>query len=640
MFSRQSQHVLKLGVRYLSVKGTPAAAEKVLRKYPKGAETISNKALRKHDFVLGKFNVALIGRPNVGKSTIYNRLVTNKTRRSRAIVSEIAGTTRDRKEGEAHIGDLDFLLTDTGGFEDLRQKQRTATQLLAPSHGTTLVNSMQFQTAQALRKADLVCLIVDAQDGITEDDVVLSRWVRKHMREDHANKEAGLSGVCLIANKSEGRGEGFAWEGHDAAWAMFLQDCYKLGFGDPIPVSASHGQGLGDIHNALLPYAQAAGAKEAKRLAELEASDLAASSIEKDDGVVTISVIGRPNVGKSTMLNSILGEERCITGPVPGLTRDTVAIDWTYRGRDMRLMDTAGIRKRTKLFKGKTSTTTASADHLVKGMEGRSTKENRKADATLEDQSIQESLFAMNRSQIVVMVVDVMAQKDEEDANGCLTKHDMAIMGRALDEGRGLVVVANKCDIGSKESMENKKYRQSVIDWVRADIERVLPLARGVPIIPTSALNNDGVKDILPTVLETYDKWKSRIKTHPLNVWVRTAQLNHPPPAAAGAHYKQKKTTSGPLKIKYVTQPSSRPPTFILFVNRAVARPNILGESYERYLMHSLRSRFGLEGVPIRFQVRGSDPTRRGRLTRKQRVNDPRRRLAPIALRDKWKQQR
>lgn len=592
---------------------------------------LTSRGAPKHDFDLGKFSVVLVGRPNVGKSTIYNRMVSKRD----AIVSAVPGTTRDRKEGEGALGGLDFILCDTGGFENIAQKKRQRpTELLAPMHGTELVDAMHFQMSQAIHRADVVMMVVDAQEGISPEDVELARWVRRQVRTSHGIRDENgtvlSTGFVLLANKSEGRGEAFSWAvDGDQHWRQFLVDCYKLTFGEPIPVSAEHGQGFGDVHNALLPFAIESGVKaklarekfiasnSAENLAEeaILVSEVAANEapatgaklvrrMEERRDALHIAIVGRPNVGKSTLVNTIIGEQRCIAGPMPGLTRDAIAIDWEYNDRRLRLVDTAGIRSRTRLFGASGARAEAEARKRV-NTDLRLGKTN-KLDANLEDLSIQSSLRALDRSSVVIVVIDVMAQARDPESTGPLSKHDLEIIRRVLDEGRGLVVAANKCDL-AEAHIAATNANMDVIEFVRNHVEAAIPMASGIPVVPMSALEGVGVNELLPTVIETYDRWRSRIPTHKLNEWLAMAQMQQRPPASKGVKVKDGRMRSGPLKIKYITQASTRPPTFVAFVNRMKAKSSILPDSYKRFLQNSITKHFGMGGVPLRITVRGND---------------------------------
>lgn len=565
---------------------------------------MSKRSLKKHDFVLGHFRVAIVGCPNVGKSTIFNRLIG----KGDAIVSDVAGTTRDRKEGSAHVGDLNFTLVDTGGYEDMSSGRLTDTQLLAPAHGASLVDSMKMQIRHGVRTCEAIVFVVDAKKGITTDDIELSRWIRKNFPVKTPEKP-NPPRLILLANKSERQGDAFEWGGTDNHWSNFLADCYKLGFGEPVPFSAVHNHGVGDLHNALLPCGIEAGIQMLAEGSDPESL----VKLAKEFGMIRICIVGRPNVGKSTLLNSVLGYDRTITGPTPGLTRDTIAVDWEYKNRSIRLLDTAGIRKRTKLLGGVGSTAASNTKVLSKLSRtgGSVAKKMTKTDAKLEDVAIQSSMRALEHSQVVIVVIDVMSQVGDLDASGPLSKHDLAIVGKVIKEGKALLVVGNKCDLAKAQ------FRDKIEPMIRSQLEETIPAAAECPILPISALNSEGVAPVLDSVIAIYDRWNSRIPTARLNAWIQKAQYIHPPPASRGAAYKDRKTQSGPLKIKYCTQASTRPPTFVLFVNRTKVDSHVIPPDYQRYLSNSLNKEFELNGVPLRFTCRGSLKKKNPRKRRK-----------------------
>jgi len=533
---------------------------------------------RSAEFALKSIKVAIIGRPNVGKSTIFNRLV-GKTR-DKAIVSNVPGTTRDRREGLAQIGELTFTLTDTGGFEDASKYEDS---FLAGKHGPALLEGMLRQTGSALKESDAILMVVDAQQGIVPEDYHFAKWVRRQIGynpKDENNK------IILLANKAEGLGDAYNWEESvDEHWNMLLMDTRRLGFGVPIPFSAQHGHGMGDLYNALEPYAMVP-------LSDVQ-QQLITDNVESKDNI-RIAMIGRPNVGKSTLLNALVGSERVITGPVAGLTRDNITVDWTYEGRKFTLVDTAGIRKRTKLY-GQNSHSVPTKGQNIQGSA-------KTSDASLEDMSITDSLRALDYSQVVVFVVDIMAQKDDPDARGMLTKHDLSIIGRITEEGRALIIAANKCDLSMLASREQTE--KSVITSLQDQISDTIPAARGAKVVPISALHEIGTNELMPTLIDTYDKWNTRIPTGKLNGWLREAVANQRPPGFSGI--KTKKYRVGPLKIKYATQIAARPPTFALFVNRRRPNSDTIPEPYLRYLTNSLREKFSYQGIPIRISIRGS----------------------------------
>ena len=382
----------------------------------------------------------LVGRPNVGKSTIFNRLV----KRGEAIVSDIPGTTRDRREGEAQLGRLLLKVTDTGGFEDVKQYKESH---ISGRHGPALLESMLRQTASAVRKADVILFVVDAQTGVSPEDLHFARWLRREcLCGTEGEPDSRMPQVVVLANKAEGRGVSYEWGEGDAHWETFLMDCARIGFGEPIAFSAEQVQGIGDLYNALEPMAVVE--EDTQKPGEtIDVVEEAASS----PGKVQVAMIGRPNVGKSTLLNALIGEERVITGPIAGLTRDAVAVEWQYQGKSIVLTDTAGIRKSSKL--GATSSPSAK-------YKSSSPTHAKKNDAELEQMSILESLKVLDHSQVIIFIIDVTATIDDPDANGPFTKHDLSIIGKIIEEGRAFVIAANKSDLAKEKGIQSN---QSVI---------------------------------------------------------------------------------------------------------------------------------------------------------------------------------
>lgn len=434
--------------------------------------------------------VAIIGRPNVGKSTLFNRL----TGEQRALVHNLPGVTRDRREGMGEIGPLQFRVIDTAGLEE--------------GEPGSLEQRMMAQTEAALQEADLALLVVDARAGITPEDEYFAGWLRKR------NKP-----VLLLANKTEGK---YGMEN--------IHDFYGLGFGDPVPVSASHGLGLGGLFEAL---------------EEIQSSESGVQSSEEQvEGAVQIAIVGRPNAGKSTLMNALLGEERVIAGPEAGMTRDAIAIDWEYHGRPITLIDTAGLRRKSKVT------------------------------AKLEKLAVDDALRSVQYAHVVVLLVD---------ANMPLEKQDLQIADHVIEEGRALVVAANKWD-----TVEDKDARRQEITWL---LEDKLSQVKGVPLVTLSALRGRGLEKLLGKALEVYDLWNKRIPTSKLNAWLEAAVERHPPPVAKGKR----------IKLRYISQVNTRPPTFALFCSQ----PKQLPESYRRYISGGLREAFDLPGVPIRVMLRG-----------------------------------
>ncbi len=438
--------------------------------------------------------VAIVGRPNVGKSTLFNRLAGRRL----AIVNDKPGVTRDRREGEARLGDLGFTVIDTAGL------------------GKASVNSLEArmlaQTEHALADADVALMLIDARAGLTPVDEHFAHWLRRKPTP-----------VILVANKCEGGGgKAGLWEAH------------ALGLGDPIAVSAEHGLGMGELRQALAPLA-------GKEIPSEEETG-------EEQQPLQLAIVGRPNVGKSTLVNRLLGEERLLTGPEAGITRDAIPVSWTFQGRDIRLVDTAGLRRKSKVGE------------------------------KLEGLSASDALRAIRFAQIVVLVVNGETGMD---------KQDLSIAHLVAKEGRGLILGINKWDL--------VKDREAVLQRLRDRLETSLAQTRGVPLLTLSALTGSGVGKLLPKVLAVFDLWNRRVTTGELNRWLAEVSERHPPPMSKGRR----------VRLRYITQAKSRPPTFILFASR----PEGLPDSYLRYMTNELREAFGLPGVPIRLHLRkGRNP--------------------------------
>ncbi len=445
------------------------------------------------------FTVAIVGRPKVGKSTLYNRLVG----RRHALVDDSPGVTRDRREGEAALGPLRFTVIDTAGLVEA-----------APD---SLESRMQEQTTLAAEAADVTLLVVDGRAGITPDDRHFAGAMRRLGRA-----------VILVVNKCEGKA------GEDG-----LFESYALGMGDPVAVSAEHGQGMSELYDALEPYAG-----KVDMLPQ-----------EAEDKPLQLVIVGRPNAGKSTLLNRLLGEERAITGPEPGITRDAIAVAWSHKGRPVKLVDTAGLRRRAKVIE------------------------------KLEQLSVNDTLRVVRLAEMVVLVLD---------SDMALERQDLTIARLVAEEGRGLVIVINKWDMVARG-------RRALLAGLQERLAITLPQIRGVPLVTLSALHGEGVNKLMPMVFKTYETWNKRVPTSRLNRWLEGVVAAHPPPMAAGRR----------VKLRYMTQIKARPPTFALFVSR----PKALPDAYQRYLVNQLRDAFKLDGVPIRLLLRaGKNPyAKRGR---------------------------
>lgn len=440
--------------------------------------------------------VAIVGRPNVGKSTLFNRLA----RRRIAIVDDTPGVTRDRKEADAVLGGRDVTLVDTAGLEE------------APPE--TVAGRMTAGSARAVDLADLVLFVVDAREGVTPADRHFAAWLRRSGKP-----------VILVVNKAEGRaGEGGYY------------DAFALGFGEPVAVSAEHGEGLGELHGRVRetlpePAAQEQETGEAGRERPLR-----------------LAVVGRPNAGKSTLVNRLIGEERLLTGPEPGITRDAIALPWRdAEGRLVRLVDTAGLRRRARVTD------------------------------KLEKLATAATIAALREAEVAVLVLDALAP---------LEAQDIAIAALAEREGRALVLALNKWDL--VPVTERDAVRRTVAERLASGFAQL----KSVPVVPLSALSGAGVDRLMPAVWTAYAAWNSRVPTAALNRWFAAAIERHPPPLVDGRR----------LKLRYITQVKARPPTFVVFGTRTARLP----DDYVRYLVNGLREALGLAGVPIRLTLRSS----------------------------------
>lgn len=442
-------------------------------------------------------SLAIVGRPNVGKSTLFNRLAGKPL----AMVDDRPGVTRDRREGRGRLGDLDLRLVDTAGYEDKE---------------TGIEVRMRQQTEIALAEADVCLFLIDGREGVTALDQRFGELLRR------ASKP-----VILLVNKAEGR------KGDDG-----ILEAWNLGLGEPIPISASHGEGMGDLYQAVRAALGEAGIDDGPTPEEENA----------EGAPLRIAVAGRPNVGKSTLINTLIGQERLITGPEAGLTRDAIAVDWLWDGQRVRLHDTAGLRKRGKV------------------------------DDRLERMSAADTLRAIKFAEIVLLLVD---------AEHPLEKQDLTIADRVESEGRGLIVLLTKWDLVQDKA--------STLAELREKFERMLPQVRGAPLIPVSALTGFGLDKIMPAVAALHKNWSVKVKTRDLNDWLGEMVARHPPPAVDGKR----------IRPKYMAQTKARPPTFVLMASRAGKLP----DSYKRYLVNGLREAFELPGVPIRLIVKaGKNP--------------------------------
>ena len=435
--------------------------------------------------------VAIIGRPNVGKSTLFNRLVGKRI----ALVDDRPGVTRDRREGDAYLLGLNFRLVDTAGFED--------------EDAQTLPGRMRVQTQAAVDMADVALFVIDSRAGLVPLDEEIARWLR-----------GSKTPVVLVANKAEGSsGDGGFYE------------AFSLGFGNPVALSAEHGEGLADLFEALRPH--------------LDRENVEADEEEEvaEGGPLKMAIVGRPNAGKSTLVNKMLGEDRMITGPEAGITRDSISIEWEFEGKPVRLIDTAGLRRKAKV------------------------------EDKLERLSAADTAHAIDFAEVVVLLLD---------ATRGLEAQDLRIADQIFTEGRAMVIALNKWDVAEGQS--------ALFNGVRAALDDGFAQVKGVPLLTVSAATGKGLDVLLKVAFETRDAWSKRVPTGELNRWFERALEANPPPAPGGKR----------IKLRYVTQIKSRPPSFVIFGTRVDQLP----ESYRRYLVNSIRRDLGFGAVPVRLTFR------------------------------------
>ncbi|AWM86931.1 ribosome biogenesis GTPase Der [Microvirga sp. 17 mud 1-3] len=439
--------------------------------------------------------VAIVGRPNVGKSTLFNRLVGKKL----ALVDDRPGVTRDRREGEARLGDLEFRIVDTAGLEESTEE--------------SLLGRMRAQTEAAIGDADVILFVIDARVGILPADRPFAELVRRSGKP-----------VILIANKAEG-GAGLAG----------AYEAFSLGLGEPVPLSAEHGEGMADLFEALMPYFP-------------DPRDLEDEEEEDPGKPLQVAIVGRPNAGKSTLINRMVGEDRLLTGPEAGITRDSISLDWTWRGRAFKLFDTAGLRKRARV------------------------------EDKLEKLSVADALRAVRFAEVVVVLLDATIPFE---------KQDLSIVDLVEQEGRALVIGLNKWDLVADQPGLLKELKEKA--------SRLLPQVKGAPVVPLSGLAGSGIDSLMKAIMQVHETWNRRISTARLNQWLSEALEANPPPAVSGRR----------IKIRYMTQVKARPPHFAIFGNQLDALP----KSYTRYLVNNIREAFDLPGVPIRVSLRmGKNP--------------------------------
>ncbi|MBB4797300.1 GTP-binding protein [Brevundimonas bullata] len=435
--------------------------------------------------------VAIVGRPNVGKSTLFNRLVGKRL----ALVDDRPGVTRDRRYADGNIGDMDLTLIDTAGYEDVTDDSLEA--------------RMREQTEAALDDAEVVMFMMDAREGVTSLDRIFAERLRKVHKP-----------IILLANKSESRESGGG-----------VGEAHALGFGEPVAISAEHGEGMADLYQALLAAS----------------ADIFIEEIDEPDKPIRIAIIGRPNAGKSTLINRMLGEDRLLTGPEAGITRDSISVDWEYEGQAIRFVDTAGMRRKARVQE------------------------------KLEKLSVADTIRAITFAEVVVLVMD------KDDA---FDTQDLQLADLVEREGRALVYVASKWDLEEEP--------QAKMAELKSLAENKLPQLKGSPFVALSSHNGRGIERLMPAIIKAYETWSVKVKTKDLNTWLAMATQRHPPPAVNGKR----------VKPKYMAQTKARPPTFVLMASRASDMP----EHYQRYLVNSLRESFDLPGTPIRLTVKSGAP--------------------------------
>ncbi|WP_417429963.1 ribosome biogenesis GTPase Der [Kiloniella sp.] len=482
------------------------------------------------------FTVAIVGRPNVGKSTLFNRLVGKRL----ALVDDQPGVTRDRREGDAYLFDCRFRIIDTAGLEE--------------AFDGSLEARMRRQTERAVEDADLVIMVIDARVGVMPIDEHFAKYLRR-----------GKTPIALMANKCEGRvGE------------QGLMEAYSLGLGEPIPFSAEHGLGSSDLYDVVKEHmTRAAESKASSEVFEKSKADSGSPNslddeaqsedqdnldedeysedelevLEDDEaerGPLQLAIVGRPNVGKSTLINKLIDEDRLLTGPEAGITRDAISIEWEYRGKPLKLVDTAGLRRRSKI------------------------------EDKVEKLSASDTIRALKYAQVVALVLD---------ADGVLEKQDLTIARTVIDEGRALIIVVNKWD--------TCKDKDEVMQLVKDRLQTSLPQVKGIPVVTISALKGHKLNKMLDTVFDIYDIWNIRLPTAGLNRWLAELIERHPPPAPGGRR----------IKLKYITQARTRPPTFAI----SCSLPEDLPASYTRFLENNLRETFDMPGVPLRMHMKKGD---------------------------------
>ncbi len=465
--------------------------------------------------------IAIVGRPNVGKSTLFNRLAGKKL----AIVDDTPGVTRDWREADGWLLDRPVRIYDTAGLEE--------------AFDDSIQGRMRRQTEEALKRADVVLFMIDGRAGLTPIDEHFATWLRRQKKP-----------VILAVNKCENQNAVMAG----------VAEAFKLGFGDPIAISAAHDHGMDDLYNAFTPFFPEEEESDDDEdhhdklmpgdidaIEGDETYELAPDEPEEDVKPVKIAIVGRPNVGKSTLVNALLGDNRVMTGPEAGITRDAIAVDWEYDGRKLKLVDTAGLRKKAKSGGG----------------------------GAIEQMAIEDTMRAIRLAQIVVLVLD---------ANIMMEKQDLQIAAHILDEGRAMIIAVNKWD-----TIENKA---EVLEELHYKLGVSLAQVKDLPVVTLSAIRGKGLETLMKTIFDTYATWNKRSTTSRMNRWLKIKESQNPPPMVEGRNNR----------LKYIAQINTRPPTFALWVSRAGELP----DTYKRYLLNGLREDFDMKGVPVRLLIRTS----------------------------------
>lgn len=468
------------------------------------------------------FTLAIVGRPNVGKSTLFNRLAKKRL----AIIDDTPGVTRDWREADGYLLDEKICIIDTAGLED--------------SFDDSIEGRMRRQTEEGIARSDAVLFMIDGRAGVTPLDEHFASWLRRQKKP-----------VVLVVNKCES----------DKSSMTGLAEAYKLGLGQPIPISSSHGYGVEELYNAFKPHFHLGEETVEEQddaipdLADIdllegdESFDFAALDIKYDDEKpIKIAIVGRPNVGKSTLVNALLDDNRVMTGPEAGITRDAIAVDWVFQDRKIKLVDTAGMRRKSKI------------NHNIEKM------------------AVDDSLRAIRLAQVVILVID---------AENILDKQDLQIADHILKEGRALIIAINKWDL-----IKGQEAKKETLELINYKLETSLGQVKNIPSISISALNNRNLGFLMQSILDTYALWNKRVPTAKMNRWLAARESQHPAPLYEGKSNR----------LKYITQINIRPPTFSVWVSR----PKELPETYKRYLMNALREDFGLKGIVIRLLVRTS----------------------------------